>query len=410
MRPTFLVTAGAVLTTLASVIAMACWLLTSGATIIERLDNEIDSRQVQTLEQIRGLHLTIDKEQSIQRLILLIITFACILASGLLTVSLARTRTQAANTLSDSETSNTAEALIQEHLTASLQRLSKHAGIVASHMKISAKDEEKKHIQIRRLNLALAGLEVIGGKLIGQADIAAEAARAADLQARMGEELARKAVGQIEKVSEEVGKSSEFTDDLKSESQKISSVLEVISSIADQTNLLALNAAIEAARAGESGRGFAVVADEVRSLAQRTRDATVEIQKMISHLQQIANGAAGMMVLCRDITTASLVDAYKAGESVVAVTAMIDGLVRINTTIVSLTQEELEATREVLTCMDAVAKHEPSDPSSQVLVFEISAELEQLQQVLRRTISVTDTCEGDPISAYRKPTSIDCKK
>ncbi len=57
-----------------------------------------------------------------------------------------------------------------------------------------------------------------------------------------------------------------------------------------------MNAAIEAARAGEAGRGFAVVADEVRNLAQRTQQATVEIQDMIEgHLQSSANSAVELM-------------------------------------------------------------------------------------------------------------------
>lgn len=99
----------------------------------------------------------------------------------------------------------------------------------------------------------------------------------------------QQAKSEMDALSNRIAAVNDAMSRLKTDSDNISRTLVVIREISEQTNLLALNAAIEAARAGDSGRGFAVVADEVRQLAQRTGDATVEIETLTQSLKTGAN-------------------------------------------------------------------------------------------------------------------------
>lgn len=78
-------------------------------------------------------------------------------------------------------------------------------------------------------------------------------------------------------------------------SQEITSIVNLINTIAERTHILALNASMHAASAGEAGKGFAVVAEEVQRLAENARGATSEISAMVNNIRVETSDTVNIM-------------------------------------------------------------------------------------------------------------------
>jgi len=203
----------------------------------------------------------------------------------------------------------------------------------------------------------------------------ADQAKSAQLLSTNGLGTVNKTVEQIQEVSDQVNGVSGLISEVEKQVINVTSVLDVIQSIAEQTNLLALNAAIEAARAGEQGRGFAVVADEVRTLASRTQESTTDIQTMLEELQSGVSDAVAAMQASAESAVGSVDTANEAGRA----------LNEINESVVSITDMTVlvaTAVEEQSAVIDDINRNLVSISDQAVTTSESAAKTDQSSQDL----------------------------
>lgn len=110
-------------------------------------------------------------------------------------------------------------------------------------------------------------------------------ARQAQENSSLGQRELQQTITSMQAMNEHTQVAGASITRLHENSRKIEHIVQLIRDIANKVNLLSLNAAIEAARAGEHGRGFAVVAQEVRNLAEKTFEATQEIDASVGSIR-----------------------------------------------------------------------------------------------------------------------------
>ena len=169
----------------------------------------------------------------------------------------------------------------------------------------------------------------------------------ADRLANAGQQAVERVSHSIADLSQGVQQTAVMIQELAENSERITSVVNVIHGIAEQTNLLALNAAIEAARAGEAGRGFAVVADEVRNLAKRVQGSTDEITRMVDGLQAGTRDAVEFM---RDSSLKAddcVIQAGAAGQALADIAAAVTLMRDSNTQIAVAAEQQAQVAEEM---------------------------------------------------------------
>ncbi|WP_077277399.1 methyl-accepting chemotaxis protein [Thioalkalivibrio denitrificans] len=186
------------------------------------------------------------------------------------------------------------------------------------------------------------------------AETSAEVAQKSVEIAGKGALTVRKTIDGMDTIREQIQETSKRIKRLGESSQEIGDIVGLINDIADQTNILALNAAIQASAAGEAGRGFAVVADEVQRLAERSANATKQIEALVKTIQADTNEA----VISMEHSTANVVNGAKlaldAGDALSEIEGVSHQLADLIATISHAARQQAAVAQNVSNTMNVI--------------------------------------------------------
>ncbi|HEC29773.1 MAG TPA: chemotaxis protein [Gammaproteobacteria bacterium] len=205
--------------------------------------------------------------------------------------------------------------------------------------------------------------------------------------ASKGGDAVRRTIQGMDSIREQIQETSKRIKRLGESSQEIGDIVELITDIADQTNILSLNAAIQAAMAGEAGRGFAVVADEVQRLAERSTDATKQIEALVKTIQTDTNEA----VISMEQSTSGVVSGAKlsedAGEALVEIENVSNRLAEFIHTITESAGQQSNAAANISDTMNVIQEITTQTSAGTNETAASIGNLAELANDLRRSVA-----------------------
>ncbi|MBF0265595.1 MAG: hypothetical protein HQL46_10010 [Gammaproteobacteria bacterium] len=303
---------------------------------------------------------------------------------------------QRINVVSDDELGRTAsvfntllidfQKIIQEILNSSKQ-LDTSASQLTAITHSTLDDVNAQNAQIDIIGEVLQNLSAASESVYDSAKSADKSADIAYKDSQNGSDITKQVADQLNSVLLSVADAEEALRLLVEDSNSIATMLQVISGISEQTNLLALNAAIEAARAGEQGRGFAVVADEVRTLAQRTQEATLEINNIIEKLEQNSAIAVNKMVKSDEVVKSTTEIGQGAKVALDEINQATKEIREMNAKIVKATEEKSFIVDAIYKNMLQLTANASSTQTNAYKTDDSSKEINKVAQTLDTLVS-----------------------
>jgi len=221
----------------------------------------------------------------------------------------------------------------------------------------------------------------------GNAERASDVARHSVDVAHKGGEAVRRTIAGMNTIRETIQDTSKRIKRLGESSQEIGNIVELINDIAEQTNILALNASIQASMAGEAGRGFAVVADEVQRLAERSANATRQIEVLVRTIQSDTNEAVVSMERSTTDVVGGALLAENAGAALEEIEQVSNQIASLVQNISSSAHQQTEVAADITHNMTMLREISIETVDGAGVTASSIARLSELASQLRQTVA-----------------------
>jgi len=190
----------------------------------------------------------------------------------------------------------------------------------------------------------------------------------------------------MQRIREQMDSIAESMVRLSEQSTAIGEIIASVDDLARQSNLLAVNAAIEAAKAGEQGKGFSVVASEVKSLADQSKQATMQVRTILSDIQKATGAAVMATELGSKAVEAGVLQSAQAGESIISLAESVGDAAQAATQIAASSQEQLIGMDQVVQAMESIKQASMQNVDGARQLETAAHNLTELGQRLRQQV------------------------
>ncbi len=274
----------------------------------------------------------------------------------------------------------------------------------AAHMARAAEN------QALEINAATGSIVSMAGSIeevSGNAERSSDVARHSVDVAHKGGEAVRRTIDGMNTIRETIQDTSKRIKRLGESSQEIGNIVELINDIAEQTNILALNASIQASMAGEAGRGFAVVADEVQRLAERSTNATKQIEVLVRTIQADTNEAVVSMERSTTDVVGGALLAENAGAALDEIEQVSNQIANLVQNISSSARQQASAaadvTRRTTKLKEISVEAGKATTATAAAISKLSGLASQLRQTVAGFTLPSAALQASPLSGAAAP-------